>query len=481
MGLTLHALLGGQLKRLGLSCSLLPSDSQQWVEFLEFINQAYEKADQERHLLETQATHDPLTGLPNRALLLDRLQQAILTGERHGGSFGVLFFDLDRFKLVNDSLSHHIGDELLKAVADRVRSAFRLEDTVARLGGDEFVMVALELKAERSITSIASKLLELFKEPFSILNRDIFITPSIGLSLYPQDGKGAAELLNKADIAMYHAKELGNNHFQFYTPKLNQLALSRFKKENDLRHAIEKKEFFLVYQPQFDMITQEITSVEALLRWRHPQKGVLLPADFLAVAEDTGLIVPIGNWVIKEACQQNKRWQDSGFPPIRVAINVSSAQLKHSDFLIIIEETLKQTGLKAEYLEIELSENVILSSPEILKITSALKKAGVHLSLDDFGTGNSSLNFLKKIPINYLKIDQYFIKNIGLDKNDEVMIGAIIEMAHGLNYKVLAEGVETQSQLNFLKNKCEGVQGFLLGKPMVAQDFEQFFNKTLRQ
>ncbi|MBI2707818.1 MAG: EAL domain-containing protein [Proteobacteria bacterium] len=480
MSLKLHKLLESQLKHLGMALSKPPSNSQQWTEFVEFINKTYKAVDQERHLLEKQATHDPLTGLPNRALLVDRIQQAISVEKRHGKAFGVLFFDLDRFKLINDSLSHQTGDELLQAVANRLRSALRLEDTVSRLGGDEFVMVVLGLEEERSITNIATKLIELFKKPFTLTNREIFVTSSVGISLYPQDGKTAADLLSKADIAMYHAKALGNNHFQFYTPGLNQLAYARLKQEDDLRHAIENKEFFLVYQPQFDMLTQKITSCEALLRWNHPQQGIVSPLDFLPIAEDTGLIIPIGNWVIKEACTQNKTWQDLGLPPIRVAINVSSLQLKHIDFLTVVKETLEQTGLKPEYLEIELSENVILSSPEILKITSMLEKIGVKLALDDFGTGNSSLNYLKQIHINHLKIDQYFVKNIGLDENDEVIIRAIIDMAHGLKYKVLAEGVETQDQLDFLQNKqCEGVQGYFLGKPMVARDFEQFFKKSL--
>ncbi len=339
-------------------------------------------------------------------------------------------------------------------------------------------MIALELEKERSIASIAAKLIDLFKTPFKVSNRDIFITASVGISLYPQDGETAENLLNKADISMYHAKELGSNHFQFYTQGINNLAYSRLQKEEELRRAIERKEFFLVYQPQFDMLTQQIISCEALLRWQHPENGVLSPLDFLATAEDTGLIIPLGQWVLQEACKQNKVWQNMGLPPIRVAVNVSSYQLNHTDFLSMLTDTLDQTGLAPEFLEIELSENVILSHPKILNITEALEKLGVSIALDDFGTGNSSLNYLKKLPINYLKVDQYFVRNIGLDKKDEALINAIIDMAHGLAYKVLVEGVETQAQLDFLKNKhCESVQGYFLGKPMVAEDFEKFFEK----
>lgn len=426
--------------------------------------------------LEKQATHDALTGLPNRILLMDRIQQAINREKREGKSFAVIFFDLDRFKVVNDNLSHQAGDVLLQAIAKRLRTEFRMEDTLARLGGDEFVMVISSLDENKSILGIITKLLDLFKQPFKILNQDIFMSASFGVSLYPEDGVTPDELLSHADLAMYHSKSLGSNQFQFYKSELNQTSFLRLKKENDLRHAIENQEFFLNYQTEVDLETQKIISVEALIRWQHPQEGIISPIDFIPFAEETGLIIPIGEWVLKTACAQNKAWQDQGFPPIRISVNVANLQFKDSNFINMVKDTLKKTGLKPEYLELEVTENVIISNPEVMNVINELKKIGVKIALDDFGTGNSSLNYLKKVNIDRLKIDQSFVQQIDLDKRDEIIIKAIIDMAQSLNYEVVAEGVEAKNQLTFLQDKeCELGQGYYFSKPMSNQDIETLF------
>lgn len=420
-----------------------------------------------------QATHDALTGLPNRILLVDRIQQAISRAVRTKSIFGILFFDLDRFKLINDSLSHKAGDQLLQKIAKRLISTFRAEDTVARLGGDEFVMIVADLDKDKSMASIAGKLQSIFKEPYKIARRDVFITASVGISLYPQDGETVNQLLSNADLAMYRAKELGSNQFQFSTPEMNKLARIRLKQESELRRAIENKEFFLTYQPQFDLVTRKMVSAEALIRWKHPKKGIVLPLDFIPLAEATGLIIPIGAWVVKTACLQNKAWQAKGLPPIRVSVNVANYQLKQPDFVEMVENILHETDLKPEYLEIEVTENVIIGNPDVIRVIEELKKLGIEVSLDDFGTGNSSLSYLKKVHVDRLKIDRSFVKNIDVDRSDEVIIQAIIDMAHSLDYKVLAEGVETQKQLKFLISKnCQTAQGYYFSKPVTTQEFE---------
>lgn len=428
--------------------------------------------------LEMQATHDALTGLPNRILLLDRIQQAIAEAKRKRLLFCVLFLDLDRFKLINDSLTHQVGDQLLKAVAIRLKDALRAEDTVARQGGDEFVVLVSKLKKETEIDKIAKKLLNVFKKPFKIANRKIIIGASIGITLYPRDGKEADILLRNADLAMYRAKSLAGNQFQLYATELNQEALLRLERENELQKAIRNKEFYLCYQPQFNAIDKKIIAVEALIRWRHPKKGELLPIDFIPLAEETGLIMPIGEWVLREACRQNKEWQDRGLGYFQVGVNVASQQLKFSKFPQLVTEILKETGLDAQYLEIEVTENVIISNPEIIKTINAISALGVKIALDDFGTGNSTLSSLTKVHIDRLKIDRSFVEGIDINNSDEVIIQAIIGMSHSLNYEVLAEGVETQAQLDFLKEQnCEIIQGFFFGIPLEKTELEKFVQK----
>ena len=428
--------------------------------------------------LEYQATHDTLTDLPNRALLSDRINQAIAVAKRDHTFVGVLFFDLDRFKLINDSLSHEAGDELLKSFAKRIKESIREGDTLSRIGGDEFVMVLPNLHKEEEAMSIANKVLLLMQSPFLIAKRKVIVTASIGISLYPKDGKNSDELLKNADLAMYRSKESGSNQFQFYTDDLNKQSLEYLEKETELRQAITKNELFLCYQPQVKLTTGEIVAVEALIRWQHPKKGLLLPMDFIPLAEETGLIIPIGEWVLRTACLQNKAWQDSGFPPIRVAVNLANQQLKQPDLVAMIRNVLQETGLDPQYLEIELTENVLINNIEVINRIHEIKEMGMKIALDDFGTGYTNINYLKQIPLNSLKLDKSIIDNIDSNRSDEVIMQAIIAMASSLNFEVLAEGVETQKQLDCLKTvNCENIQGFYFSKPLLSQDIEELLKK----
>lgn len=425
-----------------------------------------------------QATHDTLTQLPNRALLNDRLHQTILRAKRDYSNFSILFFDIDRFKLVNDSFNHQIGDHLLKEVAARLKHAIREGDTLARLGGDEFVAILQNLEGNDA-AKVASKLLNVFNAPFKIDQYEFLVTSSIGIAVYPQDAENCDELLRNADTAMYRSKENGGNQFQFYTKELGEQSLKRLKLENDLRKAIENKEFFLCYQPQFDLKTKKLMSAEALIRWKHPTRGEILPIHFIPLAEETGLIVPIGEWVLREVCRQNKQWQDEGLPKIRIAVNISTKQIKQLNLSRIVENILKETQLEPQYLEFEITENVMISNLESTNVMRQLKELGVSFALDDFGSGYSSLNHLRIFPVDRLKIDQSFIRNINMNRGDEVIIQAIITLANNLKLDVLAEGVESKEQLDFLKsNQCDEIQGFYFSMPLIRKDFESFLKNV---
>jgi diguanylate cyclase (GGDEF)-like protein len=432
--------------------------------------------------LEFQATHDTLTGLPNRVLLHDRMMQTIARAERHKSLMAVLFFDLDRFKLINDSLTHQAGDELLVGVANRLSATLRKEDTISRLGGDEFVVLASMVNNEEDVIIFASKFLSLLHKPFKVMNRDIFITASIGISLYPHDGESSDELLRNADLAMYHSKELGGDQFQFYTHTLNVKAVTRLEQEAELRCAIEEQQFVLHYQPQLDLVTDKVISVEALIRWQHPTKGLVVPMDFIPLAEDSKLIIPIGDWVIKTACAQIKAWHDAGLPKISVAVNVTTVQFQQENFVSRVKQILEEIGLDPKYLEVEVTENVMLANANLKEVINELRALGVQIVLDDFGTGNSSLNYLRKVPVDRLKIDKSFVHGIGMngefENNDAVIVQAIIAMAHSLNLNVVAEGIETANQLNFMKDQhCEDVQGFYISHPLAAKDLEHFLKE----
>lgn len=421
------------------------------------------------------ATHDSLTELPNRLLLDDRLAQAISYAERREARVAVLVIDLDRFKMINDSLGHHGGDELLKEVANRLRGTLRKSDTLARTGGDEFVLIADELTGQADIEVLAQRLLACFAKPFHILSVDIHTAPSIGISVFPGDGARAEELLVAADAAMYHSKKIGGNTYSFFTPSMNAFAQQRLEMENGLRRALGNGEFELHYQPKVDVTTGRISSTEALIRWRHPELGLVPPGDFIPLAEETGLILQIGEWVLREACRQTRQWQVNGMAPVRVAINMSAQQFRQRNLVSIVKSALESANLEPTYLEIELTESAVMhnaaTSAEILE---QLSRLGVHISIDDFGTGYSSLNYLRRFPLDKLKIDRSFIKDVVANPEDAAIVHAIISLAHSLRLKVIAEGVETEQQLEFLRSLgCDQYQGFFCSPAMQPEAFAE--------
>jgi diguanylate cyclase len=430
--------------------------------------------------LQQLALQDGLTKLPNRILLEDRIDQAIAQARRTDGECAVLFVDLDRFKTVNDSLGHFVGDELLKAVAGRLNSTIRGEDTVSRLGGDEFVILLRQIARTEDAATVAAKILEALGKPFRILEHEVYITPSVGISVYPTHGENARTLITKADAAMYNAKQTGRNNFQVFTADANAFFPERLTLENDLRHALERDEFVLHYQPKMDVKSGAVIGMEALLRWRHPQKGIVPPADFIPLAEQTGFIVPIGRWVLQEACRQNKEWQDKGMPRLRVSVNISSVQFRQQSLLDTIAQVLKTSGLAPQYLELEITESVVMqNAAEAIVMLEKLSKMGLHISIDDFGTGYSSLSYLKRFPLHTLKIDRSFIRDLSEDADDAAIVSAIIAMAHQLRLKVVAEGVETEGQLKHLRSLGgDEYQGYYRSKPLIAKDFEKFLSNS---
>jgi diguanylate cyclase (GGDEF)-like protein len=425
--------------------------------------------------LQFQATHDSLTGLPNRVLLLDRLQQAVENGKRNNKSFAVLFLDLDRFKLINDSLGHSAGDELLAAATKRLRSVIRSFDTLARLGGDEFVIIANDLFQQSNVNIMAEAVLNAIKQPYNIRGHDLTITTSIGISIYPQDGQTPDVLLQNADSAMYYAKKCGCDQFQLYVAQMNEKFILQLDAESQLQHALENNELCLWYQPEYDIKTDSVDTVEALIRWNHPMKGLLLPIDFIPFAEETGLIVPIGEWVMREACRQNKAWQNAGLPFVRVAVNLSAQQLQQFNLIEMIQNILKETKLESKYFEIELSENCIINNASVFRMLHQMKALGIKISIDDFGTSYNSLSYLRYLPLDRLKIDRSFVQNIESSSGDEIIIRAIIAMAQSLNLDILAEGVETKHQLEFLKKQeCKEIQGYYFSQPLPADQISHF-------
>ncbi len=420
------------------------------------------------------AMHDALTALPNRALLNDRLEQAIARAERHGYEVWVLFMDLDRFKPINDSLGHKAGDDLLQIIAGRLLKTARDNDTVSRLGGDEFVIVLSDFPAGTVSTAIISRIVDAVAEPITLEGQQIVISCSIGAAVFPADGADEETLIEHADAAMYHAKKNGRNNFQFYASTMNERASERLEIEAGLRRALINGEFVLHYQPQVDLLTNEIVGVEALIRWLHPQLGLVAPIRFIDIAEETGLIVPIGLWVLKTACAQNKAWQDAGYRPLRMAVNLSARQFSHTGLLQSIVETLAESGLPAKYLDIEITESLLVTDVEhAVGLLHQIDQLGVSLSIDDFGTGYSSLMYLKHFPVDVLKIDRSFVKDITIDRTSEAIVVSIISLAHNLGIQVIAEGVEEEGHLAFLQlHKCDQIQGFYFSKPVVASAFE---------
>jgi diguanylate cyclase (GGDEF)-like protein len=427
--------------------------------------------------LERQANYDGLTGLPNRHLLYDRLHQAVAK-QRTVHPITVVFIDLDHFKIVNDSLGHIAGDELLQHVAERLKVSVRDSDTVARIGGDEFVLILNEHSRDDVVFRAMHRILVRIAEPMRVNGRELQITCSAGISLYPQDGADADTLLKNADAAMYRAKAQGRNNFQFYTAEMNRLANERLTLEHDLRRALLGNEMLVYYQPRINLETGAVDGVEALVRWMHPERGLMLPDRFIPLAEETGLIVQLGEWVLQQACAQSKAWKEARLPRVAIAVNLSARQFREENLVKRIAKIVRETGVKPGDLEIELTESMIMHDTELAIATLRdLKSLGVHLSVDDFGTGYSSLSYLQRLPIGTLKIDKSFVADIDdSDSSDGgVLARAIISLGHSLHLKVVAEGVETEAQLAFLKeHRCDEAQGFYFSKPLAPEDCTKF-------
>jgi diguanylate cyclase (GGDEF)-like protein/PAS domain S-box-containing protein len=436
------------------------------------IEDVTERRHYQAHI-EQQNHFDALTGLANRTLLDERLRNAIEHAQASGGRVTVALVDLDQFKLINDSFGHQSGDALLRVVAQRLKACVRDSDTVARQGGDEFVLVLRNYANDDEITSIMQRVQTSIAQPWLAGRRELQITCSIGIAVYPQDGRSADVLLRNADSAMYKAKETGRNNYQFFTAELNRLVFERLSVERRLRGALVGKQFVLHYQPRVDIRTGRIVAAEALLRWRAPQGGLYGPARFITVAENTGLIVPIGKWVLRTACDQARSWQIQGLRSILVSVNVSPRQFREGDMVQTVAEALEQSGLPARCLQLELTENTIMDDAEkYVSMLRDLKQLGVQLAVDDFGTGYSSLSYLKRFPVDHLKIDRAFVKDITTDPDDGAIVQTIIALGHKLGMRIVAEGVESEEQREYLQRaRCDELQGFYFSKPVPASEF----------
>ena len=438
------------------------------------------------------AQHDTLTGLPNRYLLNDRLTQAIAHAEREGQLLALLFLDIDNFKHINDTIGHKAGDELLKNIADRLMICMRRTDSIsrsltedpehllARLGGDEFTILLTDVRNIQDPSIVAQRILNVMAKPFVIGTQEVFVTASVGIAVYPADGKDIDTLFINADLAMYQAKNHGRNNYQYYSESMNIFTFERFAIENKLRKAMDNKEFMLFYQPQLDISTGKMIGVEALIRWLQPDLVLIKPGQFIPLAEQTGLIIPIGEWVLHSACAENRAWQKAGLEPMRMTVNVSSIQFGKNNFVESVSRILSDTGLEPKYLQLELTEGTIMQdSQNTIKKLQALQTMGIQIAIDDFGTGYSSLGYLKRFPLSTLKIDYSFVKDLITSPNDQAIVKAIINLAHNFNLKVIAEGVENKKQLAFLRGcGCEGVQGNLICPPVNSAVLGEFVKKN---
>lgn len=426
-------------------------------------------ADEKIHRL---AFFDSLTGLPNRALLMDRFSIAEANARRRGKSIAVFFLDLDNFKTINDTMGHTYGDKLLLKVGEQLRLKLRKSDTIARLGGDEFIMLQTNISSMDEVYKLAARMLNVFKRPWKLDEREFYVTASIGISIYPNDGTDLKELMKNADAAMYRAKEKGRNNFQIFTPELNMKIMERMEIENHLRKAADRKEFVLYYQPQIELATGSVRCVEALIRWSDPHMGWIMPEAFIHIAEETGLIGNIGEWVMSTACAQLRKWHDEGHDDLRISVNLSAKQFQQQDIFEKIMDIVEKTGIKPEWLELEITESLAMQDLEhTTSILSRIRDAGFGISLDDFGKGYSSLNYLKALPITNLKIDKTFIHGITSSVNQAKIVKALISLAHSMDLTVTAEGVESSAQLGFLlKERCDTAQGYLFSKPKPSKD-----------
>ncbi|HEU5339145.1 MAG TPA: EAL domain-containing protein, partial [Sulfuricaulis sp.] len=438
---------------------------------------------QAQERLQYLAHHDSLTGLPNRAMFLERLDHALTRARWTSRPLAVLFLDLDRFKNINDTLGHDIGDSALRVAAQRLLDSVREGDTVARLGGDEFTVLLEDLASTDDVPVVAQKILESVSQPFEVEDREFVMTTSIGISLYPSDGDDSLNLLRNADTAMYRAKEMGRNKSQFYSSEMGVKAFEKFMLESNLRHALERNEFQLYYQPQVNLATGAITGVEALLRWRHPELGLVSPAQFIPVAEETGLMQSIDEWVLRTACLQAQAWRSAGLPPFVMAVNLSGAVFSEPTLVDIISRVMGESCMAPGQLELEITEGAIMQNAEhMVRTLDDLRKMGINLAIDDFGTGYSSLSYLKRFPIDTLKIDQSFVKDVTYKDEDASLVKVIIVMGHALKLKVIAEGVETTEQLALLRQLgCDGMQGFLFCRPLPAKEITRLMKSGNKQ
>jgi diguanylate cyclase (GGDEF)-like protein/PAS domain S-box-containing protein len=457
-----------------MSITTVRDDKGGVVNYISIARDTTEETEAEKniHFL---AYYDVLTGLPNRTLLRDRLGQMIAVSHRDGHQFALLFLDLDRFKYINDSMGHSVGDRLLQSVALRIQECVREGDTVARLGGDEFIVLLREAGASTA-SMVAQKLLSALATPYDLDGQVIATQASIGISVYPDHAQEADILIKNADMAMYRAKEEGRNNYQFFAPEMNFRVDLLFSMEKDLRLALERGEFFLQYQPQVELASGALSGIEALIRWKHPVKGMVSPAEFIPVAEETGQIIAVGEWVLRAACTQMARWRKDGLHDLTMAVNLSIRQLRQPTLGEFVKEMLQESGLEARYLELEITEGIMMGDNQAaMHFLNEMHELGVQLSIDDFGTGFSSLNYLKKLPVNKLKIDKSFIRDIETDEGDAAIIRSIISLGHRLNLKVVAEGVETQEQLDFLRIRgCDEMQGYFYSRPLAADAFMEF-------
>jgi diguanylate cyclase (GGDEF)-like protein/PAS domain S-box-containing protein len=428
------------------------------------------------------AYHDQLTDLPNRYLLREKLNEAIKGSRQNNCNFALLFLDLDRFKAINDTMGHEVGDKVLIEIAERLKACVEENDIISRYGGDEF-SVLLPESGEQRASQVAHQIITKLSLPLTFHHHELLVTPSIGISLFPSHGENFDRLIKNADLAMYNAKSLGRNNFQFFNEELNKKAQHELELEIDLRKALEQNQFVLFYQPQVNLETNQIYGAEALIRWIHPEKGIIPPAAFIPLAEETGLIIPMGEWAIRTACKENKKWQAAGYSPVTVSVNISAKQFFQSNLVEIVKSALSETGLNPNYLELEITESITMDVERSITTLLELQRIGVKVSIDDFGIGYSSLNYLKSLPIDKLKIDQSFIRECPHDINSNTLVRTIIIMAHLLKMKVIAEGVETEEQVSFLLGQgCKEAQGYLFSKPLPVSEFEtRYMQKRLEK